>query len=127
MVYLLDDEEARATKQQEKRPSFSPLMPHLLLKAQSWLQERKCDNTSTVGFLPLIPQRIMILPATPTIREQPAGSFRVVCLKSGDQPLRSCGYMANVCFRHSLHPSISQICILVAGSGKSVLWLVSSL
>jgi hypothetical protein len=29
-------------------------------------------------------------------------------------------------FYHSLQPSTSQTCILVAGSGKSVLWLVSS-
>jgi len=91
------------------------------------LQESKCDKTSTVGFLPLIPQRIIISPATLTMREQPPGSFRVVCFKSGDRRLRSCGYMANVCFRHSLQPSTSQTCILAAGSGKSVLWLVISL
>jgi hypothetical protein len=78
------------------------LLLHLLLEAQSCLQESKCDKTSIVGFLPLIPQRIITSPATFTMREQPRGSFRVVCLKSGDQRLRSCGYMANVCFRHSL-------------------------
>ena len=61
-----------------------------------------------------------------TMRERLPGSFRVVCLKSGDQRLRSCGYMANVCFRHSLQPSTTQTCILIAGSGKSVLWLVAS-
>jgi hypothetical protein len=62
-----------------------------------------------------------------TMRERLPGSFRVVCLKSGDQRLRSCGYMANVCFRHSLQPSTSQTCIFIAGSGKSVLWLVAPL
>ena len=103
------------------------LLPHLLLEAQSWLQEGECDKTSTVGFLPLIPLQITISPAMLTMREQPPGSFRVVSLKSGDQRLRSCGYMANVCLRHSLLPSISQTCILIAGSGKSVLWLVASL
>jgi hypothetical protein len=77
------------------------LLPHILLEAQSLLQESKCDETSTVGFLPLIPQRIITSPATLTMREQPPGSFRVVYLKSGNQRLRSCGYMANVCFRHS--------------------------
>jgi hypothetical protein len=99
------------------------LLPHLLLETQSWSQESKC----AVGFLPLILQRVITSPATLTMREQPPGSFRVVCLKSGDQRLRSCGYMANVCFLHSLQPSTSQTCILVAGSGKSVLWLVASL
>jgi len=103
------------------------LLPHLLLEAQSWLQESKCDKTSTAGFLPLIPQPIIILLATLTMREQPPGSFKVVCLDSGDQHPRSCGYMANVCFRHSLRPSTSQTIVLVAGSGKSVLWLVASL
>jgi len=50
----------------------------------------------------------------------------VVFLKNGGQLLRSCGYMANVRSCHSLALSNSQACILVtvAGSGKSVLWLV---
>jgi len=78
------------------------LLPHFLLEAQSWLQESKCDKTSTVGFLPLIPQRIITLHATLTMTEQPPGSSRAVCLKSGDRPLRSCGYMANVCFLRSI-------------------------
>ncbi len=103
------------------------LLPHLLLDAQSWLQESKRDKTSTVGFLPLIPQQIMKLLATPTLREQRPGSFKVVFLKNGGQLLRSCGYMANVRSCHSLALSTSQTCILVAGSGKSVLWLVTSL
>ncbi len=120
------------TKRQEQSCNkrsvrFFFLLPHLLLEAQSWLQESKCDKTSTVGFLPLIPQRIITLPARLTMREQPPGSFGAVGLKSGDQRLRSCGYMANVGFRHSLQPSTSQTCILAVGSGKSVLWLVASL
>ena len=77
------------------------LLPHLSLEAQPWLQESKCDKTFIVGFLPLIPQQIIMSPATPTMREQPPGSFKVVCLKNGDRRLLSCGYMANVCFRHS--------------------------
>ena len=51
----------------------------------------------------------------------------VVFLKNGDQLLRSCGYMANVRSCHFVVLSTSQVCILVAGSGKSVLWLVLSL
>ncbi len=69
----------------------------------------------------------MILLATLTMREQPPGSFEVIFLKSGGRLLRSCGYMANVCFCYSLALSTSHICILVAGSGKSVLWFVTSL
>jgi hypothetical protein len=103
------------------------LLPHTLLDAQSWSQERKCGKTSTVGFLPWIPQQTMKLLATLTMREQPPGSFKVVFLKNGGQLLRSCGYMENVCSCHSLVLSTSQTCILVAGSGKSVLWLVTSL
>ena len=34
--------------------------------------------------------------------------------------------MANVCSCHSLQPSTTQTCIIIAGSGKSVLWLVVS-
>jgi hypothetical protein len=69
----------------------------------------------------------MKLLPTPTMREQPPGSFMVVFLKNGSQLLRSCGYMANVRSRHSLSFSTSQAYILVAGSGKSVLWLVISI
>jgi hypothetical protein len=125
MVYLPDDKEARAMMQQEKRSSF--FTPTTFYEAQSCLQESKCDKTSTAGFLPLIPQRIIISPATLTMMEQPPGSFGAACLKSGDQRLRSCGYMANVCFRHSLQLTTSYTYILIAGSGKSVLWLVTSL
>jgi hypothetical protein len=103
------------------------LLPRLLREVQSWLQESKCDKTCTAGFLPLIPQRIITSPATLTMREQPPGSFRVVCLKSGDQRPRCCGFMANVCLRPPLQLSASQTCFLVAGSGKSVLWLVAFL
>src|ERR1700751_3205204 len=69
----------------------------------------------------------MKLLATLTMREQPPGSFKVVPLKNGGQLHRSCGYMANVRSCHSLALSTSQACIFVAGSGKSVLWLVTSL
>jgi hypothetical protein len=69
----------------------------------------------------------MKLLATPTMKEQPPGSFMVVFLKNGSRLLRSCGYMANVRSSLSLSLSTSQACILVAGSGKSVLWLVISL
>jgi hypothetical protein len=103
------------------------LLPHLLLEAQSWLQESKSDKTSTAGFLPWTPQQIMKLLATPTMKEQPPGSFMVVFLKNGGQLLRSCGYMASVRSCLSLSFSTSQAYILIAGSGKSVLWLVISL
>ncbi len=76
------------------------LLPHLFLEAHSWSQESKRDVTSTVGFLPWIPQQIMRLPATLTMWEQPPGSFEVAFLKSGGQLLRSCGYMENVRSRH---------------------------
>ncbi len=62
-----------------------------------------------------------------TMREQPPGSLVVVLLKGGGRLLHSCGYMAKVRSHHSLLLSTSQTCILVAGSGKSVLWLVASL
>jgi hypothetical protein len=103
------------------------LLPRPLLGAQSWLQESECDETSTVGFLPWIPQQIMKLLPMLTMTEQPPGSFKVVFFKNGSQLLRSCGYMANVRSCHSLALRTSQACILVAGSGKSVLWLVISL
>ena len=69
----------------------------------------------------------MKLLAMLTMTEQPPGSFVVVFLKDGGRPLHSCGYMANVSFFHSLASSTSKACIFVAGSGKSVLWLVMSL
>ena len=107
------------------RHFFTPAA--LLLEAQSWSQESKCDKTSTIGFLPRIPQQIMKLLSIRTMMEQPPGSFMVVFLKNGGQLLRYCGYMANVRTCHTLALSTSQACILVAGSGKSVLWLVISL
>ena len=128
IVYLPDDKEARGIMLQERRSSFL-LLPHLFsrLSHGQWAQESKHDETSTVGFLPLILQQTMRLLAMLTMREQPRGSFMVVFLKSGGRLLRSCGYMANVRSCHSLAFSTSQACILVAGSGKSVLWLVISL
>ena len=61
------------------------------------------------------------------MREQLPGSLVVVLLKGGGRLLHSCGYMARVRSHYSLPLSTSQTCILVAGSGKSVLWLVASL
>jgi len=69
----------------------------------------------------------MKLLAKLTMREQPPGSFMVVFLKNGGQLLPSCGFMANVRSCHSLPLSTSHTGILLAGSGKSVLWLVTSL
>src|ERR1700677_2861937 len=96
------------------------LLPHLFFETYSWSQESKRDETSTAGFLPWILQQTMKLLTMLTMTEQPPGSFKVIFLKNGGQLLRSCGYMANVRSCHSLSPSTSQACILVAGSGKSV-------
>jgi len=64
----------------------------------------------------------MKLLAMLTMMEQPPGSFMVAFSKNGGQLPRSCGYMANVRSCRSLTLSTSQACILVVGSGKSVLW-----
>src|SRR6266849_4737563 len=68
----------------------------VLLDAQSWSQEGKCDRTSAGGYLPPIPQLITTSRAKLTTRELPVGSSKVVSSTSGGRVLRSCGYMANV-------------------------------
>jgi hypothetical protein len=110
-----DDKEARAIIEQEKRSLLFLLLSRLLLEAKSWSQESKCDETSTAGFLPWIPQQIMKLLAMLIMTEQPPGSFRVVFLKNGGQLLRFCGYMANVRSCPSLALSTSHACILCSG------------
>ncbi len=60
-----------------------------------------------------------------TMRERLLGFFKVVSIQNGGRLLHSCGFMANVRSLHSLHPNTSLTCILIAGSGKSVLWFVA--
>jgi hypothetical protein len=68
-----------------------------------------------------------MLLANLTTRERLLGSFRVVLPRNGSRLLRSYGYMANVRSLRPLVYSTPQICIFIAGSGKSVLWFVASL
>jgi len=75
------------------------------------------------GFLLQTHPQITILHPKPITTAQPGGFFKAKYSMIGSPSVPSCGYMENVC-SFGPHSATSDHLDFVAGSGKSVLWLV---
>ena len=75
------------------------------------------------GFLLQTHPQITILHPKPIMTAQLGGFFKVKYSMIGSLSVPSCGYMENVC-SFGPHSATSDHLDFVAGSGKSVLWLV---
>ena len=106
-----------------KRLSFLIQSP-CVLEAQSSTQLNRCDKTFEGGSRLRILHQITTSHAAFITGPQQPGSFRAVYTRNGSQLLHSYGSMVNVrssLFALALHPRSP---VLIAGSGKTILWFV---
>jgi hypothetical protein len=111
---------------EQRRRSEAFVYPlSLLVYAYKPMQGTSGDRTSESGSHLLIHPQITLSPAAPSTRDQQSGSSEVVFSKNGSPSGPCCGFMASV--RHPILPRYTVMrLVIVAGSGKSVLWCAVS-
>ena len=88
------------------------------------LQKTNCGRTSTNGSPHRIHQLTITLRVIPITRRRQPGSFEAAFSGNGNQQLRCFGFMENVSTLPLLTLYRLMRSLNVAGSGKSILWLV---
>ena len=88
------------------------------------LQKTNCGRTSTNGSPHRIHQLIITLRVIPITRRRQPGSLEAAFSGNGNQQLRCFGFMENVSTLPLLTLYRLMRSLNVAGSGKSILWLV---
>ena len=102
--------------------SSHPFLPALV--SSTCLQGINRERASENGYPLRIHQQITTSRAIFTLEELPSGSSNAVCLANGSRLALYCGSMANVRSSNSSTIGSSSPSTFLAGSGKTILWLV---